>query len=102
MKKKDGTRYSTEKEKGVFQMQYRLHRNDKVLLKKLLRDDNLFFQTLIDATVQAYLRGDPAILTVIQDWRDLNVVPDEVLKKGGVLLSRRERLDIMKQIEEGK
>lgn len=100
MRKKDGTRYITEKERGIHQMPYRLHHNDRVLLKKLLRDDEMTFQSLVDAAVQAYLRGDPAMMRVMQDWKDLNILPEDVMKNGGALLSRRERMELLKEIEE--
>lgn len=100
MKKKDGTNYPTEKERGIHQMHYRVHPNDKILIQKLLRDDKMSFQTFVDACCQAYMRGDPALLQVVQDWKDLNLLPEDVVKGGGVILSRRERMEIMRQLEE--
>jgi hypothetical protein len=78
---------------------FRLHVNDHKLLKKVLIDDNLKFQTFVEACVQAYLRGDPAALKIVKDWRELNTIPKE--KRDAYNLSSRERNKILDELAEG-
>ena len=75
---------------------FRLHMNDKLLLSKLLGDDNLSYQSFADACMQAYLRGDPSIIKVIKDWHLLNEVPKDFQEK--YTLSHRERAKILDDI----
>ena len=89
---------ATEKEKLIKQMPYRIHLHEQVLLKQLLRNDELRFQQLIDAFVQAYMRGDREALRIVKVWKDMNIVPEELREQ--YVMSHRERADILKQIEE--
>lgn len=75
---------------------FRLHRNDKALLTKLLSDEKLSYQSFADACAQAYLRGDPAIIKVIKDWRTLNEIPKDLQDR--YTLSHRERAKILDDI----
>lgn len=77
---------------------FRLHNNDHIILMKLLRDENLSFQTLVDSAVQAFIRADPAIMRVIKDWKELNEIPKDKLDL--YTLSHRERQLIQKELEE--
>lgn len=87
----------TEKELGIQQIPFRLHINDHKLLKKLLTDEGMKFQTFVDACVQAYLRGDPLMLKFIKDWKELNSIPKEF--RGMYTLSHRERMNILDELE---
>jgi len=84
---------------GIKQIPYRIHVNDKAKLLHLLGQDKLSFQSLVDAAVQAYIRGDREILKVIDAWENLNELPKEERQSG--LLSRRERQDLLNLIERG-
>ncbi|MHB8407786.1 MAG: hypothetical protein ACYDHY_06685 [Acidiferrobacterales bacterium] len=90
----------TEKQKNIQQIPFRLHTNDHKALKKLLVDEEMGFQTFVDAAVQAYLRGDKAILKVLQDYKDLNTIPKE--QREAYNLSQRERGKILDELEATK
>ena len=75
---------------------FRLHMNDKLLLMKLLSDDNLTYQGFAESCMEAYLRGDPSIIKVIKDWRMLNEIPKDLQEK--YTLSHRERAKILDDI----
>lgn len=87
----------SEKERLIHMIPFRLHENDWKLLRKLLTDEKMTFQTFVDASVQAYLRGDPAIIKVIRDHKDLSSVPSDYKDKG--VLSRRERDRILDELD---
>lgn len=93
----DETAFSTEKERGIERCNFRIHANDKVVFQKLLRDYDLNIQRFADACVQAIIRGDPAILQVIKDYKELQKVPKDDLKL--YQLSHRERKDIFEELE---
>lgn len=86
-----------EKERGIGKLAVRLHENDKRLLQKLLEDADITYQDFAEACVQAFLRGDPAALKIIKDWRLLNELPKEHLDR--YTLSHRERDQIAKELE---
>jgi len=88
----------SERFKNIRQIPYRMHANDKVLMHKLLRDEGVSFQTFTDACVQAFMRGDPAMMKVIQDWKELNLIPKDKLDL--YTLSHRERQLIQRELEE--
>lgn len=77
---------------------FRVHINDKKLLMKLLADANLSMQEFGVACADAYLRGDPHIMKMIQDWKMLNEIPKDHLER--YTLSHRERADLMRLLEE--
>jgi hypothetical protein len=89
---------ATEKERNIQKINFRLHTNDKLLFTKYLEDANLTYQAFMDACMQAFLRGDPAIMKVIKDWRVLNEIPKEHLER--YTLSHRERAEIAKELEQ--
>lgn len=88
----------SEKERLIQQIPFRLHVNDHKVLKKILIDDGMRFQTFVSACVEAYLRGDPSILKVVKDWKDLNTIPKDVRDK--YTLSQRERRALLDELEE--
>lgn len=75
---------------------FRMHPNDKLLLMKLLSDENLTYQSFADACMQAYLRADPSIMKVVKDWRMLNEIPKDL--QAIYTLSHRERAKILDDI----
>lgn len=80
----------------IQQVSFRLHMNDHTVLKKMLSDEDLTFQSLVSAAVEAYLRGDPAILKVLKDYKDLNTIPKEV--RNQYSLSHRERQAVLDEL----
>ena len=88
---------STEKERLIKQVPYRIHLHEKTLLMQLLSNDGLRFQQLMDALVESYMRGDKEALHIIKTWKDMNIVPDEL--KEQFMLSQRERADILAELE---
>ena len=88
---------STEKERLIKQVPYRIHLHEKTLLMQLLSNDGLRFQQLMDAFVESYMRGDKEALHIIKTWKDMNIVPDEL--KEQFMLSQRERADILAELE---
>lgn len=93
----DDVAFATEKERGIERCNFRIHANDKIVFQKLLRDERLNIQKFADACVQALIRGDRAILQVLQDYRELSKIPKEDLKM--YQLSKRERKDIFEELE---
>lgn len=79
----------------------RMKRGEWSVLKKLLRDDGLFFQKFVEACTGAYLRGDPPILRVLREWKE----SQERKGRGRgrkPLLSHRERKDLLDAFERGE
>lgn len=87
----------TEKEQLIKQIPYRIHLHEKTLLYQLLENEGIKFQQLIDAFVEAYMRGDKQALHIVKTWKDMNIVPEEL--KDRYMLSQRERSDILSEIE---
>lgn len=87
----------TEKELNIKQLSYRLHVNDKILFKKVLRDEEIGFQSFVDACMHAFLRGDPNIMKVIDDWKQLSTVPRDHVEL--YTLSHRERVELQKELD---
>lgn len=75
---------------------FRLHRNDKMLMMKLLSDDKLNYQKFANYCMQAYLNGDPSILKVLKDWKMMDEIPKDIQDK--YTLSHRERAKILDDI----
>lgn len=88
----------SEKDRGIKQVPFRLHRNDYLALKKLLKGDGWTFQRLVQATVECYMRRDPLLVKVLADWKEENVVPPRA--KETYTLSSRERRGILDELEE--
>lgn len=89
----------TEKSLGIQQIPFRIHRNDFLLMKKLLENDGLKFQHFVTAAIESFLRGDASIMKVIKDWRELNLIPKD--QKQNYTLSHRERDDLLDAFEKG-
>jgi hypothetical protein len=87
----------TEKQKNIQQIPFRLHINDHKMMKKLLADDGLSFQTFVEHCVQAYIGGDPTLIKMIKQWKDLSSIPREA--RDQYSLSRRERQSLLDEIE---
>ena len=87
----------SEKQRLIHQIPYRMHENDWKLMRKLLTDEKMTFQTFVDACTQAYLRGDPSIVKAIRDYKELGTVPKEYRDKA--VLSRRERDSILDELD---
>ena len=75
----------------------RIHENDHRVLKVLLKKDKLSFQKLVYYCVRAYLDGDPYLLKMVKNYRELEAVPKDIQDKH--VLSHRERADIYKELE---
>lgn len=67
---------------------------------KLLRDEGIGFQTFVDACMQAFMRADPSIMNVINDWKQLSEVPKEY--QDLYTLSHRERMAIQQELDKIK
>jgi hypothetical protein len=87
----------TEKDLGIRQIPFRIHVDDYALLRKMLFDDGMKFQFFVDACVQAYLRGDPAMLRFVKDWKMMSEIPRE--KKAMYMLSHRDRQALLDEFE---
>lgn len=98
MRRKSAEPKLSEKQRNIYQLPFRLHLNDKLLMLKLLNDDRMTFQSFVEACMQAYLRADPAVMTIVKDWRTLNEIPKE--HKDLYTLSHRERADVMRELEQ--
>ena len=90
-------RAPTERELDIWKLTFRLHRNDKIVFLKLLRDEKLTFQWFVDACMDAYMRADPGIMKVVKDWQELKEVPPE--HQGLYTLSHRERKALLDELE---
>lgn len=88
----------TEKEKNIQQVPFRIHRNDYLALRKLLKGDNWKLQTLFTAVVEAYMSRDPLLIKLLADWKEANSVPKRA--KETYNLSNRERKGILDELEE--
>jgi len=98
VQKKRDAQLAREKAVGLKQIHWRYReREDIVVFRKLLQEADLSFQHFCDACVQAFIRGDRAILQVIRDWRILGDMYKESLSKSP--LSVRERMALLDQIE---
>lgn len=75
---------------------FRLHMNDKLMMMKLLSDDNLSYQKFAEYCMLAYLNGDPSILKVLKDWKTMDEIPKDIQAK--YTLSHRERDKILDDI----
>jgi hypothetical protein len=87
-----------EKDKNLKQIPFRIHLNDFRMMQRILADDELKYQTFVDACVQAYIRNDPFIRHVVDDYKEYNVIPRQM--KDRYTLSDREKMDLIKEIEE--
>lgn len=88
----------TEKEKNIQQVPFRIHRNDYLALKKLLKGDNWKLQTLFTAVVDAYMGRDPLLIKLLADWKEENILPKRA--KENFNLSTRERKGILDELED--
>jgi len=75
----------------------RIHENDHRVLKVLLKKDRLSFQKLVNYCVRAYLDGDPYLLKVVKNYRELEAIPRDVKDKH--VLSHRERSSLYDELE---
>lgn len=89
-----------EKDLNIKQVPFRIHNNDYILLKKLLSDEDLRFQHLVDACVQAYMRGDPHVMKVVKDYVEQSHIPKE--HKDQYTLSQRERSKLLDELEDNE
>lgn len=78
---------------------FRCHKDDFIILKKLLADDKLSVQQFFRICVQTYLRADTSIMKVIKMQKELDNVPDEVKDK--YALSQRDRQALLDEIDNG-
>lgn len=85
-----------EKDRLIQQIPFRLHMNDHKMMKKILVDEGMTFQTFVSACVEAFLRADPAIMRAIKEWKDLNSIPKDVRDK--YTFSQRERQAILSEL----
>lgn len=88
----------SEKEKSIQQVPFRIHRNDYMALKKLLKGDNWKLQHLFNAVVEAYMDRDPLLIKILADWKEENVLPKRA--KESYTLSTRERKGILDELED--
>jgi hypothetical protein len=88
----------TEKELGIQQVPFRIHRNDYKVLRKLLGEDGWKFQALMAACVDAYIHRNPLIIKLLADWKELNAIPRKNRDKYS--LSNREKRDLLDELEE--
>lgn len=88
----------SEKIRNVRQIPFRIHANDYILLKKLLVDDGMKFQTFVASCVEAYMRGDPNILKCVKDWKEISAIPR--VDRDKYSLSHRDRQKILDEIED--
>jgi hypothetical protein len=75
----------------------RMHVNDHRLLKVMLKKDHLSINKFMGYCVKAYMDGDPGMLCMLKNYRELDLVPQMVKDKH--VLSHRERQSIMDEIE---
>lgn len=93
----------SEKDPNLHQILFRIHRDDYLLVRKLLTDDGLKFQSFVAACVEAYLRGDPPVMKIVRDWKEMRDVPPEHRAK--YKMSKRDRdraLPPAKEVPTGK
>jgi hypothetical protein len=79
------------------QVPYRIHRNDYVLLRQLMTADHLTFQSLVKTCVEAYMKGDPLVMRMLRQHKELESVPKSVIDR--YTLSQRERQALLEQLE---
>lgn len=82
---------------GIRMLGFRIHWHDKAVLQKLLKEDKISFQELMDAFVKAYMRGDRAAMQIVKGRLDLRGVPEKV--SGQYTLSQRDRQKMLDEIE---
>lgn len=80
------------------QIPTRLHRNDYKMLKKVLFDEGMTYQTLVQCLVHAYLDGNPQVLKIVKTYKEALSVPAH--QREAKTLSQRERDLLLKEIED--
>lgn len=85
-----------EKGLNIHQAPIRIHNNDWELLKIRLRNEGLSFQDFGRACVEAWLRMDQGMMTVVADWKRLNVIPKSEVDQ--YTLSDREKRAMFDEI----
>lgn len=95
-----GPKPPPEKDRLLKQVPIRFHTNDYAILRQLLSQDGMSFQTLVTALVDGYMRADKDIMRVIKDWQEMNEIPKDV--KDRYSLSQRDRRAILDEIEAAK
>lgn len=84
--------------KPIRQLNWRIHVDDLRMVKQLLSDDKMMFKSFADCCLNAYMRGDPLMLKMIKNWKELNLVDGK--RKDLYELSQRERAELLKELEE--
>lgn len=77
----------------------RIHKNDAQALSDRLKAEGVSYTSWLQATVEAYLNSDPAIVRIVQDWVRRNTVKPS--QKGSFTFSPRERQKIEAMINDG-
>lgn len=79
------------------QVPFRMHRDDAVVLKKLVKDDGLTVQGLVATMVEGYMKGNPHLLRYLRDQMELLKVPKDVLDRYS--LSQRDREKVLAELD---
>jgi len=87
----------SEKDVNTKQVLARIHPHDYTMLRVMLKKDKMSFQKFALFCVRAYLDGDPFIIKMLKNYRELESVPQDIQDKH--VLSHRERQDIYKELE---
>lgn len=85
-----------EKEKTVQQIPFRMFVEDHAVLKKMLAEDSISFQKVMDVLVQAYIQRKPAVMKMIQDYKEAVYLR----KKNRYSLSAREKSEMYRALEQ--
>lgn len=89
-----------DKKDQTKQIPVRLHVNDHALLKVMLKKDQMSLQKFIGYCVKGYLDADPMFMKMIKNYRELELIPENVREKH--VLSHRQRSEIFDQIEKAQ
>lgn len=70
----------------------RIHKNDAKALADRLKAEGVSYTSWLQATVEAYLNSDPAMIRIVQDWVNRNTV--KPAQKTSFTFSPREKQKI--------
>jgi len=83
---------------GMKQIAVRVDRQKVDEMYRMLKEEDMSLQTFLEICVERYVASDPRIRGLIEGWRRENQISKQE-KDGGLKLSKRERDQLMQDIE---
>lgn len=89
-----------KREDELIELSFRITRGQNKTLRKMLIDDELYFQHLVGRFIEGYLAGEPLVMQMVNEWKEEEFDLSKAVEGERISFEKAERDRLLREIEQ--